>query len=329
MSERDWELSFEEFDWGVADKSDSSEADDGAGDAELRELFSTFDDLHASEALRRTTLAAVLDSDNLDTDDQGKEDSVQPARRGTRMRRRRREGVHHPRRLRALVCAACVVVLLVGMASWFVPLTTVAVAQDELSVSLGVNVYGVTVWAESEGALSNQVMAQAKVEQRGIGDALTRVFDAYDELHQAGASAEATVEVSSAVSFGGEGVRKEAQHVVEGRSRATQHSGSASPDSRADETPTMDSVGEQTNMDDVVPDAMATGETDSHHQMPSGDADVSAPMNGMPPSEGMGTGDSGAREQGAPDGQGMGGAQSGAAPGQESGGGSRQPGMQR
>ena len=328
MSERDWELDFEEFDWGVADDPDSSGAAEDASDAELRELFSTFDDLHASEALRMTTLAAVLESDNLDADEQGKEASTQPAHRSTRMRRRRREGSRHPRRLRALVCAACVVALLVGMASWFVPLTTVAVAQDELSVSLGVNVYGVTVWAESEGALSNQVMAQAKVEQRVIGDALTRVFDAYDELHQAGASAEATVEVSSAVAFGGEGVRKEAEHVMEGRSRATQHSAPAGSDARGDGTPMTDSVGEQTEMGDVAPDAMVTGQTDSHHQMPSGDADVSAPMNGMPPSEGMGDADLGAREQGAPGGQGMGDAQVGAAPGLESGGGSHQPGMQ-
>ena len=326
MGERDWELDFEEFDWGAgaSDAPDRYDVADDSGDAELRDLFSTFDGVHAGEDLRAATLAAILDGDG-----QGTEAGAQSAHRNGRFGRRRRRDVRRPRRLRVLVCAACVVALLVGMASWFVPLTTVAVAQDELSVSLGVNVYGVTVWAESEGTLSNQVMAQAKVEQRGIGDALTRVFDAYDELHEAGASAEATVEVSSAVAFGGEGVRKEAQHVMEGRSHAVQDSAPVASDSHAEEMPESEPVGEQTQMGDVAPDVTATGEDGSRRQMPSGDADASAPLDGMPSSEGIGAGDLGPQDSGARGQQGMGDARGGIAPGPDAGGGQGPAGMQR
>ncbi len=260
MSEnnRDWELDFEEFDWNVSDSDDSD-------DAALDEFFSTLDDVHVSESLRASTLEAVL----AERDEQNNKHAAGSSRlvngqRG-RTRRNSRPMAVRPRRMRRILAAVCVALVIAGAASWFVPLTSIAVEQDELSVVFGVNVYGMTVFTSTQGDLSEQAVAQAGVTNKTYEDAISCVLDAYGKLSPNGVSSAASVSVHAPMGFDGDAIRRGAEHVVgehapstsgaiENQGAVTQGSEPESPQVQT-QTPNQGQVSQQSQPTDGFPSA--------------------------------------------------------------------------
>lgn len=204
---RDWELDFEEFDWNVPNVGDSD-------DVELDEFFSTLDDVHASESLRASTLEAVFaEEDSQNNELAASSARIANGRRG-RTRRGHRTIAARPRRMRRVLATVCVALVIAGVATWFVPLTSIAVEQDDLSVVFGVNVYGMTVSTSTQGDLSERVVEQAGVTNRTYEDAISRVLDAYGKLSPNGVSSAASVSVHAPMGFGGDAIRRGAEHVA-------------------------------------------------------------------------------------------------------------------
>ncbi len=240
MSDVDWERDFEGFDWGVPSDSGTDSVEAELDDEQMSELFSALDDVVATDDARTRVVAAMLGDDSA-TDvaagtpvrettarDEGTLAQSARERRGRdsswhkgARRRGRHLRVVWPHRKAWIALATCLVLLLAGVASWFVPLTSVAVAQDELSVELGVNVYGVTVSATAEGELSKKVVDSTRPANRKVGDALGELLDEYDRQHvqdkSSTQSSEPTVDVRAPMGFGGDVVRAEAERVVKGR----------------------------------------------------------------------------------------------------------------
>ncbi len=258
MSEnnRDWELDFEEFDWSVSDRVDSD-------DAALGELFSTFDDVRASESLRASTLKAVFAEEDLQKDEHG----ASSARRANGKRGRTRRGdrpiAARLRRIRRVLATVCVALMIAGAATWFVPLTSIAVEQDDLSVVFGVNVYGMTVSTTTQGDLSEQAVAQAGVTNKTYEDAISRVLDAYGKLTPNGVSSAANVSVRAPMGFGGDAIRRGAEHVAdehapstnkvpENQGSATQGSEPESPQGQT-QTPMQGQVTQQSQPTEGLP----------------------------------------------------------------------------
>ena len=225
MSEHDWELDLEGFDWSVATGSDDS-GPASADDAAFSEFFAQLDGVRASDEVRASALKAILADDDAPTS------VVRPKaggagtsgrKRPAHLRRSRRSASPRPRRPRRVALAACLLLVLtvVGVGSWFLPFSQVAVAQDDLSVEFGVNLYGVTVTATAEGEVSKKVVSQASVSNRRFEDALNQVLDTYDKLRaegDAGASVGVvTVDVKTPGGIGGEGLRREVEGAVAGR----------------------------------------------------------------------------------------------------------------
>ena len=258
MSEnnRDWELDFEEFDWSVTDAGNSD-------DASLDKFFSTFDDVHASENLRASTLEAVFS----EGDSQNSEHTVGSTGLADGKWGRTRRGNRHlaarPHRMRRVLAAVCVALVIAGAATWFVPLTSIAVEQDDLSVVFGVNVYGMTVSTTTQGDLSEQAVAQAGVTNKTYEDAISRVLDAYGKLTPNGVSSAASVSVHAPMGFGGDAIRRGAEHVagehapstsggMENQGSATQGAESEPPQGQT-QTPMQGQVTQQSQPTEGLP----------------------------------------------------------------------------
>ncbi|MBR3158750.1 MAG: hypothetical protein IKF14_06555 [Atopobiaceae bacterium] len=223
MSEHDWELDLEDFDWRESTGVDAGEAA-SAEDAAFSQFFAQLDGVRASDAVRASTLEAILSDGDAPvrgaSSAAGKEARKRKA--PAHLRRSRRSDAPRPRRLRRAVLVACLllVLIVVGTGSWFLPFSQVAIAQDDLSVEFGINLYGVTVTTKAEGELSKKVLSKASVDNRRVEDALVQVLDAYDELRvesDAGTGGGAmTVDVRTPGGIGDENLRRQAEGVVAG-----------------------------------------------------------------------------------------------------------------
>lgn len=240
LDEFDWEQDFEDFDWSadaefqieeVGAESETT-VEDELGDDELFELFSSFDDVRAGEDLRASTLEAIFAKDDeaeakdmaegvakdVAEADVTRAESVAPQRelaQAKRARRGRRPVAARPRRARMVAFAACVLIAILGAASWFVPFSQVALAQDDLRVVLGVNLYGVTVSVDAQGDLSEEVVAKADLGNEGVADALDRLLSAYDKVRPDAAGTTPSVDVSSTLGFGGDALRQQTQQAIQ------------------------------------------------------------------------------------------------------------------
>ena len=271
MGERDWELEFEDFEWATAKNGVAGGHD---SDDEMASLFSSLDDVTASEDLRSLTLKVI------EREEETSLSSARPAAKGRRTQRR-----HRWRRV--VVAAMCLCVVL-GVASWFVPLTHVSIAQDDLSIDLGVNVYGMTVQVKTSGKHGDQVASMADVQNRAYEDALDKMLAAYEQLAQGSKDSSMVVDVSSPLGMRTDAMRQQAERIVESRrpsdaavsqeAPASQGEGVAQNPDRA-EPPAASQPNEGPSLGDGAEMTMQDGPQQQQQQQRQ-DQDFSAPTGG-------------------------------------------------
>ena len=161
---------------------------------ELKELFSSFDDVTATDKLKERTLSYIFAELGEEEPEQAENEtpqlavvegaaksSVAPKRPASRWWLR----------AAAIVMAAT---LALGGVAYALPLSHVVVSQGETSVDLGVNVFGVTVSVSCEDSEMQALFDEADLRGRGYEEALENVLDTLDQHHAAtnGPSAEVT-----------------------------------------------------------------------------------------------------------------------------------------
>ncbi|MBR3318426.1 MAG: hypothetical protein IKG21_11465 [Atopobiaceae bacterium] len=207
-------------------------------DADLLELFSGFDSIHAEDDLQAATLGVIfaqVDDEEPATTEFGATgttakaliDAPMSQAASTKRSRRARQNngdararhLARPRRRWVPAFVACLALVIVGIVSWFVPVTSVAVTQDDLSIVLGVNVYGVAVSTKGEGELDKRVIEKANAANARYEDALGKILDAYGAVqNDNGASlARISVDVRSPIGIQTDGMLQAAQRVVQER----------------------------------------------------------------------------------------------------------------
>lgn len=156
-------------------------------DAEFAELFGAFDDVVASADLKQRTLAAVRGEEGVAALDATvvspyvkvpDVDATAPFTKRGRATRpvRRRMNVG------AIFAAVFAVLIVFGVASWFLPVSSVRIEQDEFVVDLGVNLYGVTVQATAEGDEGKAVLEAQPVTNLRRDEAERRLRSAFDKM---------------------------------------------------------------------------------------------------------------------------------------------------
>lgn len=208
MSERveDWELEFADFDWATQKgKRDPRHISEDEG---LAELFSSLDNIRASDALIESTIQKACHQ-NAVSGSPRSVFRVRPMRQGLRA------SVGPAHRARLVALAACLLVLLLGMASWFAPVSTMRVTQGDMTVDLGVNVYGIAVSSRANGSVGEQVIARTDVRNCHYEDALEQVLASYDKLREGETKESPSVEISSPGGWRSEDMRHSAEQVID------------------------------------------------------------------------------------------------------------------
>ncbi|MDO4537683.1 MAG: hypothetical protein Q4B54_05930, partial [Coriobacteriales bacterium] len=144
---------------------------DEEDDGEFAELFSAFDEVVVTAEQRKSALEYVLANE---------EPKLSRAATGAHMRRPVRRKAS---RVRLGVIAACLVVVIAGVASWMLPISSVEVTSDNYAVKLGMNVFGVAVTAQAEDELGQEVLNQTDIRNMGSDDARERLQETFERLY--------------------------------------------------------------------------------------------------------------------------------------------------
>lgn len=155
-------------------------------DDELRSLFSQFDDVRASDELKAATLARIAVWGEEAEEEAGAAPSSEPAFAGEADpapaftahaggKNRRAKW----RTMRVAALAACLALALTGGVAYAVPYSHVTVSAGESSVYLGVNVFGITVSAESSDDEGRSIIDGLDLHNRPYEDSLAAIVDSY------------------------------------------------------------------------------------------------------------------------------------------------------
>lgn len=171
-------------------------------DAELEDLFSSFGDVGASDALKASTLefiaaaapaaaAAAVGQEAAHAAGQGASGATGSGAAGAsgsasastpkftakagakRLRSKMRA-------IRAAAVAACMTLALVGGVAYATPTSIVTLTQGEASIELGVNFFGMSVSAASETETGQQIVNSTNLVHVPYETALSRAVDALD-----------------------------------------------------------------------------------------------------------------------------------------------------
>ena len=93
--------------------------------------------------------------------------------------RKRRRGLH----LRVAAAFLAVTLILGGGIAYTMPVSNVEVALGESKVTLGVNVFGVTVSAQADGNDAKETLKKIEVHNMRLEDSMERLLSAYEEDH--------------------------------------------------------------------------------------------------------------------------------------------------
>ena len=108
--------------------------------------------------------------------------SVQTRRRASAPEasaRKRKRGFH----LRVAAAFLAVALILGGGIAYTMPASNVEVALGESKVTLGVNVFGVTVSAKADGSDAKETLKKIEVHNMRLEDSMERLLSAYEEDH--------------------------------------------------------------------------------------------------------------------------------------------------
>ncbi len=194
-----------------SDIADDIRLDGEEGDDELfARMFSSFDGIGASSAVKERTLQAIgikLDSEI------GVEAVVESAKRDVlpseteavpviaeaspiqqaasrkeagSAQRHGKPGRHGVRILRFLAAAACVCALSIGGVAYATPSAYISVESGESTVELSVNRFGIVLSADSSDESGAVVLREADIRHEPYGESLERIIRAYEEQADGG-----------------------------------------------------------------------------------------------------------------------------------------------
>ena len=235
----------------MADHKSFDEFDE-LDDLEFERLFASLDDVRASDALKASTLDAILaQADETSGTDAQKATErgfvliegaarAEEARRdatgedvsaatpvdvslasdvttdhaGSVPRKRARAARNRGAFMLRVAAALLVAVLIVGGTTAFaLPSSHVYVTAGETTFDLGVNMFGITVSAEADSDDGKEILDDADVRNERFEEAFDRILAAYEER---GGEDEPTVRVESSAPFGGgERLDEEARDVMD------------------------------------------------------------------------------------------------------------------
>lgn len=139
-------------------------------DDELYDLFSSFDDVSASDDLKATTLDCIEET---------RASMAFTAVTGGAQKKPAKRSKWRVMKVAAV--AACLTLALTGGAAYALPASHVTLSQDGSSVELGVNRFGITVSASSEDEAGREVVESVELRNVPYEEALERALDYMEE----------------------------------------------------------------------------------------------------------------------------------------------------
>ncbi len=168
----------------VTNKLEATCIDDDFSDDELSDLFSTFDEVSASDELKATTLAAITASegatdskretspDALDNTSPSPEVKIIAGGKAARARKAIQWRV-----VRVAAIAACLVMALSGGVAYALPAQYYEVAQEGSTIILGVNCFGMTVSVSADDEAGKQIIASSDLRNMPYEESLSRAVE--------------------------------------------------------------------------------------------------------------------------------------------------------
>lgn len=167
-------------------------------DLELQELFASLDTITASDDLKARTLDAIfgsLDEDEAEAKDENM--ATSPSRPYLRLveddplpQKPAQEislPTHKPRtrgwKLRVAAAIVAVAIGIGGGAAYATPVSHTQVSMGDSTVDLGVNVFGMTVSAQSEDDEGRDMLKKASVHNMRLKDSVQRLVDMREKDH--------------------------------------------------------------------------------------------------------------------------------------------------
>lgn len=159
--------------------------EDDFADDELRDLFTAFEDVSASEQLQQDTLAKIIASRDcsepapcIEAVPGGK--SYDAAYAGT-VKPRKRPIRAKWRAIRVAAVAACLVLALTGGVAYATPATHYEVVQGTTTVTLGVNCFGITISTESNDEDMRHVIESASLGNLPYEESVSRTIEIMEQ----------------------------------------------------------------------------------------------------------------------------------------------------
>lgn len=155
---------------------------DKTEDAELTELFSAFDEVTTPDALKESTFEAIVSQNapaaaGAATPEHQADASSTPKRQASaRLRSKWRA-------FRIAAVAACLAFALTGGAAYAIPSSHVSIGQDGSSVELGVNVFGITVTADSNDEEGREIIEATDLLHKPFEESLALTYESIEQRH--------------------------------------------------------------------------------------------------------------------------------------------------
>lgn len=169
-------------------------------DDELRSLFGAFDEVSASDELQQAALSAVFAAADEGSAAAPKVEAVAGGAHPRGSKRARW------RAMRFAAIAACLALALSGGVAYAVPATYYEVAQGETVITLGVNVFGITVSADANDETGREIVEGGDLCNKPYEEALSQAVGRMEEH-----------DPSSPVEFGPRGGEREVRQPQDDR----------------------------------------------------------------------------------------------------------------
>ena len=150
-------------------------------DDELRDLFSAFDDVSASDSLQASTLDFIMSSaaaapETAEAEGTPSQVPAVTVERGGKARVRNRW-----RAMRTAAVAACLALALTGGAAYAYPASTVVVTQGDTTIEMQVNVFGQVLSASANDRETQDLIDHMGLVNTQYADSVSRVSDSLKE----------------------------------------------------------------------------------------------------------------------------------------------------
>lgn len=161
--------SFDAFDGARVAAETQELAEDELAEDELVALFSAFDDVSASDKLQ----AAALERIAAQADEERAAVTVTAGGRAAKQRKWRA--------IRTAAVAACLAAALAGGFAYATPATYYEVVQEDTTITLGVNCFGITVKADADTDAGKDIVKSTDLQNMPYGESITHAIESLEE----------------------------------------------------------------------------------------------------------------------------------------------------